>query len=391
MGAPRARRRARRVRRRRAARTRPTTATPARTRSATSRRRPAACELPTLERARTRLGPAARGRPRRGRPGPARPPAPARPRQGLDDRPLGADGRRRADARRRPTRTASRRRSSREIERIAAAASLCNAPTDGLAAIETFGEQRARRGRADRLHLAGLGPADRRARGRRAARASCTRSAHRVRELMQGEHAVGRVIARPFDGRAAARLRAHAAPPRLRARAAVALPPRRAAGRARPGPRRRQGRAAVRRRRGSTASHPGATNARGDRVHDCAARASSRQRLRLHEPDRDRPGLRPPQGRRGLPRGAARDRRGGRHVARRCCARTTCWSSPPTTAATRCTRAPTTRASTRRCWRGSPAMAAAATTARSPTSARACCAGSPAATRPTCRGRSFVS
>ena len=54
-----------------------------------------------------------------------------------------------------------------------------------------------------------------------------------------------------------------------------------------------------------------------------------------------------------------------------CCARTICSCSPPTTAWTRTPTTPITRASTRRCWRASPATADGATTGPWPTSARA--------------------
>ena len=57
------------------------------------------------------------------------------------------------------------------------------------------------------------------------------------------------------------------------------------------------------------------------------------------------------------------------------CAPATCSSSPPITAAIRRRRTAITRASTSRCSPASTAIAAAATTARWPTSARACCAG----------------
>jgi len=90
----------------------------------------------------------------------------------------------------------------REIERIAARPVVCNAPSDGLTAIERFGELAHRDGalivytsqdsvlqiaaHEDAVPVGEL-------------HAICAR----VRELMTGEHAVGRVIARPFAGDAA--------------------------------------------------------------------------------------------------------------------------------------------------------------------------------------------
>jgi phosphopentomutase len=90
-----------------------------------------------------------------------------------------------------------------EIERLTGLPVVCNAPSDGLAAIERFGAEALERGAlivytsqdsvlqiaaheqsVDPMRLWGI----------------CMR----VRELMQGEHAVGRVIARPFAGTAGA-------------------------------------------------------------------------------------------------------------------------------------------------------------------------------------------
>ena len=80
-----------------------------------------------------------------------------------------------------------------------------------------------------------------------------------AREIMRGEHAVGRVIARPFRGHAR-RLRAHRRAARPGRRAAGALLPPGAPGRRRAGACGRQGRAGVRRGRRDE-QHPGATNA----------------------------------------------------------------------------------------------------------------------------------
>jgi phosphopentomutase len=89
------------------------------------------------------------------------------------------------------------------VERIAGRAVLCNAPSDGLSAIEGFGERALADGalivytsQDSVLQIA----AHEAAVPVQELYATCAR----VRELMQGEHAVGRVIARPFDGEAGA-------------------------------------------------------------------------------------------------------------------------------------------------------------------------------------------
>jgi phosphopentomutase len=85
------------------------------------------------------------------------------------------------------------------IERIAGRTVLCNAPSDGLAAIEGFGQRALADGALvvytsqDSVlqvaaHEASVGIDE--------LYATCAR----VRELMTAEHAVSRVIARPFDG-----------------------------------------------------------------------------------------------------------------------------------------------------------------------------------------------
>ncbi len=89
------------------------------------------------------------------------------------------------------------------VERIAGRAVLCNAPSDGLSAIEGFGGRALADGALivytsqDSVlqiaaHEAAVPVGE--------LYATCAQ----VRELMQGEHAVGRVIARPFDGEAGA-------------------------------------------------------------------------------------------------------------------------------------------------------------------------------------------
>ncbi len=139
--------------------------------------------------------------------------------------------------------------------------------------------------------------------------AALSRRARRcARRSRAGPHAVGRVIARPFDGRAG-RLRAHrsaAATSRSRRRRAATSSALREAGVPR-------STASARRRRSSTAS----ASARSTRARATREAIASVERLigaleagaGVRQPDRDRPGLRSPQGRRRLPRGAARDRR----------------------------------------------------------------------------------
>ena len=116
------------------------------------------------------------------------------------------------------------------IGRLSGRDVLCNRPSNGIEAIEHFGEQHLETRRADRLHEPGLGPPDRRAR-----RAGAGRGA--VRGLPTGPRAdcrpstpSGRVIARPFEG-VAGRLSADRRPPGLLGRAPVAQLPGGASGR----------------------------------------------------------------------------------------------------------------------------------------------------------------
>lgn len=85
------------------------------------------------------------------------------------------------------------------IERLAGRTVLCNAPSDGVTAIEQLGEQALREGalivytsQDSVLQIAAHEAA--------VPIGELYDVCARVRELMQGEHAVGRVIARPFDG-----------------------------------------------------------------------------------------------------------------------------------------------------------------------------------------------
>ena len=88
------------------------------------------------------------------------------------------------------------------------------------------------------------------------------------------------------------------------------------------------------------------------RRHGEDARSHGRLRRRpdLRQPGGFRSAVRPPQRCRRLRRGAGRVRRAGCRGFKPRCARTTSPSSPPTTAATPPLRAPTTPASTCRCW-----------------------------------------
>ena len=210
--------------------------------------------------------------------------------------------------------------------------------------------------------------------------------ARAAREVMTGEHAVG-----PRDRAAVRRAsRAPSSAPRG-ARTSRSTPPARSyldelqdAGVA--GPRRRQGPRPLRRRR-----HRRAPPGRDERAR--RSRRSSEllrdldARPRLHEPRRDRPGLRPPQGRRGLPPRAARDRRRRRRLARAAARRRPARADRrPRRRPARAAHRPHARARAA-AGRASRARTAAATTARWPTSARASCAGSRAASAPELPGR----
>jgi phosphopentomutase len=86
-----------------------------------------------------------------------------------------------------------------QIERIASRQVLCNAPSDGLAVLETFGEQAQRDG-ALIVYTSQDSVLQIAAHEAVVPVGELYELCARVRELMQGEHAVGRVIARPFDG-----------------------------------------------------------------------------------------------------------------------------------------------------------------------------------------------
>ena len=276
---------------------------------------------------------------------------------------------------------------------------ICNRPDNGIAAIEEFGAEHLRTG-ALILYTSQDSVLQLAAHVDRVAPEELYRACEAARACMTGEHAVGRVIARPFTG-SRGRVRAHA-----RAAATSRCARRRAAtcrscatpacevhgvgkisdlfagvGVARLAPRRDE----RRRRSPSVEALLGELDARA----------------RVRQPDRDRPALRPPQGRGGLRARARRDRRRHRGPARAACASsdllivTADHGVDPAHPGTDHTReyapllAVTGRSARGGGGRGgavAPAVGARATTGRSPTSARASCAGWPAATRERCRG-----
>jgi phosphopentomutase len=89
------------------------------------------------------------------------------------------------------------------IERISGRAVLCNAPNDGLAAIEDFGERALTEG-ALIVYTSQDSVLQIAAHEAVVPVGELYEVCARVRELTTGEHAVGRVIARPFEGRAGA-------------------------------------------------------------------------------------------------------------------------------------------------------------------------------------------
>jgi phosphopentomutase len=85
------------------------------------------------------------------------------------------------------------------VERIAGRSVLCNAPSDGLTAIERFGAQALSEG-ALIVYTSQDSVLQIAAHEAVVPVGELYGICGRVRELMTGEHAVGRVIARPFDG-----------------------------------------------------------------------------------------------------------------------------------------------------------------------------------------------
>jgi phosphopentomutase len=86
-----------------------------------------------------------------------------------------------------------------EIERLTGLPVVCNAPSDGLAAIERFGAESLERG-ALIVYTSQDSVLQIAAHEQSVDPMRLWSICMRVRELMQGEHAVGRVIARPFAG-----------------------------------------------------------------------------------------------------------------------------------------------------------------------------------------------
>jgi phosphopentomutase len=85
------------------------------------------------------------------------------------------------------------------LERAMGHALVCNRPDNGLVAIEEFGAEHLRTG-ALILYTSADSVLQLAAHVERVAPAELYRAGARARELMHGEHAVGRVIARPFAG-----------------------------------------------------------------------------------------------------------------------------------------------------------------------------------------------
>ena len=192
-----------------------------------------------------------------------------------------------------------------ELERVTGHTFLCNRPYNGIAVIEAFAEEHLRTGSLI-LYTSQDSVLQLAAHTSVLSEAELVDVCRAAREVMRGEHAAGRVIARPFDG-GAGTLAAHGGPQGPVAHAAVAVLPRRADGRGHPGPRGRQDPRPLRGRRdhrepsGSDERHRAGVDLSADRRHGA--------RPGVHEPRRDRPGVRAPQGRRGLRQGAGGDRR----------------------------------------------------------------------------------
>ena len=94
---------------------------------------------------------------------------------------------------------------------------LGNKPASGTEIIQELGEEHQRRASGSSTRPPTRSSRSPRTRRRSRSRSSTT-AAEIAREILTGKHAVGRVIARPFDRRAG-QLRAHAEPARLLARA----------------------------------------------------------------------------------------------------------------------------------------------------------------------------
>ena len=182
-----------------------------------------------------------------------------------------------------------------------------------------------------------------------------------AREVMTGEHAVGRVIARPFDGEPGSFHR------REGRRDYAVRPPgpllsRGDPGRGPAGARRGEDPRPVRGRGHHREASRAATNAKGIEATTALLEELDAGLIFVNLVETDQV-----YGHRhdveGFPEALKEiDAAVADWLA--LSATTTCWSSPPTTAWTRTPATPTTRASTHRCWRASPGTTAAATTAR---------------------------
>ena len=331
------------------------------------------------------VGPGAARRRARRRPVAPRAPAPARPRQGLHDGPLGAHGGGRAGAaaglpRRVPAGDRRAHRSGDGPRRPV----QCRRQRHGGRST-TRGERHLETGdlivytSVDSVlqiaaHVDVVPPDE--------LYGACAA----VREIMSGDDAVGRVIARPFDGRAGraspARTGVTTSPSPRRPQLPAGGP-----GSGRPRARRGEGRRPVRRRRGRP-HPPGADQRGGHRRHDRAARDldSGLVFVNLVETDQVYGHRKDVEGFHGA---LQRDRRRHGRVARALrpgdllvlTADHGCDSPPPE---------PTTRANTSRCSRPSRATAAAVTTARWPTSGAIVPAWLTGRDAPDLPGRAFV-
>ncbi len=131
--------------------------------------------------------------------GAARPAGAARARQGVGHRALGDDGGGPDRRRCRPTRTASRMRSFARSSAATGQRFCCNAPYSGTQVIEDFGERHLRTGELI-LYTSADSVLQIAAHNDVLDEPALHRVCAQAREVMRGEHAVGRVIARPFKG-----------------------------------------------------------------------------------------------------------------------------------------------------------------------------------------------
>ena len=258
----------------------------------------------------------------------------------------------------------------RELEQATGLRFCVNAPYSGTAVLEDYGEHHLRTGEVI-LYTSADSVLQLAAHVDVLAEDRLYAACRQARAVMRGEHAVGRVIARPFDGHAGAWRR------RPGRRDFAVVPPGRSylqavqeAGL----PVHGVGKihdlfAGV----GVDVKHAGATNA--EAIASTTALLGELDAgfifVNLVETDQL-------YGHRHDVAGFAAALRvidtAVAQLAAASCATTICSCSPPTTASIRPPATPTTPASTSRCWRSFPATTDAATTGCWPTSARACCA-----------------